>query len=252
MIDNPTFAIVCIEQKADKQADAIYALNRTAFCLPFKRCSKILISPFSLGSFEDIKHINQRQLGPMTTEVGFVLNRFILRDLPSLLSGVDFFIMVQSDGYAVNQHAWCNDFLDYDYIGAPLPLWQVMCISPLHPSRRVGSGGFSLRSRKWYELGLTAPVFTGGCEDIFCSITHLRHWTDAGCKVAPVRLALRWCMEHQLEDYPGHSPSNSFGFHGLYRGRPVNTLSVHEAFTVMCGRWWKLYTRHWRKGNRCV
>ena len=45
-------------------------------------------------------------------------------------------LIIQHDGFVLNAGAWTDDFLKYDYIGAP---W---------PNRRVGNGGFSLRSKK--------------------------------------------------------------------------------------------------------
>ena len=246
----PSFAVVCIEQLEERQEQALAALRRTAERIPYP-CRKILVSPYWLRDPEQVKHIHQPYLGPMTTEVGFVLNRFILRDLPYLLDDADFLVLVQSDGYAVNKEAWTDEFLDYDYIGAPWTLWQTAIISPFNLSRRVGSGGFSLRSHKWYRTATTAPVFTGGCEDIFCTVKHWNHFAKAGCEIAPVSLALRWCFEHRLEDYD-HSPEKSFGFHGMYRDRPSYEMSVPKQVVVMLGRWWRLYTRHFRKGKCCA
>lgn len=46
-------------------------------------------------------------------------------------------LVVQWDGYLLDSGAWTPAFLDYDFIGAPF-----------QPSKHVGNGGFSLRSRK--------------------------------------------------------------------------------------------------------
>lgn len=45
-------------------------------------------------------------------------------------------LVIQHDGYVINGDAWDDEFLKYDYIGAP---W-------LYPDDNVGNGGFSLRS----------------------------------------------------------------------------------------------------------
>src|SRR5437016_3148166 len=52
-------------------------------------------------------------------------------------------LLVQWDGYVINPLAWEASFLDCDYIGAKW-LWQP-------EGRRVGNGGFSLRSRRLIE-----------------------------------------------------------------------------------------------------
>lgn len=48
-------------------------------------------------------------------------------------------LIIQHDGYVINGDCWKDEYLEYDYIGAP---W-------LYPdNRNVGNGGFSLRSKK--------------------------------------------------------------------------------------------------------
>jgi hypothetical protein len=68
--------------------------------------------------------------------------------MPKVVS-TDFNLIVQSDGFAVNQEAWDEVFLTYDYIGAP---WTWMWGGgPYWKGPIVGNGGFSLRSRRLYE-----------------------------------------------------------------------------------------------------
>src|SRR5262249_12882229 len=62
----------------------------------------------------------------------FVLKRLVdYVDTPHVL-------LVQWDGFVLNPGAWREDFLSYDYVGAPWPWHQ--------DGRNVGNGGFSLRS----------------------------------------------------------------------------------------------------------
>ena len=55
----------------------------------------------------------------------------------------DFMINFHCDGFIQNPSAWDDNFLNYDYIGAPI------CPSGAFPL--VGNGGFSLRSKKLCE-----------------------------------------------------------------------------------------------------
>ncbi len=55
----------------------------------------------------------------------------------------DFVINFHSDGFVQNPSAWDDDFLNYDYIGAP--------IYPTNSFPFVGNGGFSLRSKRLCE-----------------------------------------------------------------------------------------------------
>ena len=54
----------------------------------------------------------------------------------------DFFQIIQWDGHVITPNAFRPNFLEFDYIGA---VW------PHHKTRRVGNGGFSLRSKRLME-----------------------------------------------------------------------------------------------------
>lgn len=56
----------------------------------------------------------------------------------------DHILIFQWDGFSIHPEAWDSNFLQYDYIGAPIYL----------PNNEVwiGNGGFSLRSRRLLEL----------------------------------------------------------------------------------------------------
>lgn len=52
-------------------------------------------------------------------------------------------LIIQYDGFILNPDAWTDEFLEYDYIGAPW--WYT-------DDCNVGNGGFSLRSKKLLEI----------------------------------------------------------------------------------------------------
>jgi len=62
----------------------------------------------------------------------------------------DFVINFHSDGFIQNPKAWTDDFLNYDYIGAPIiPNFQNINKSSQNTVFPfIGNGGFSLRSKK--------------------------------------------------------------------------------------------------------
>lgn len=123
-------------------------------------------------------------------------------------------ITVQWDGFAVNQNRWLDEFLDYDYIGAPWPAWLNI--------GRVGNGGFSMRSRRWIEFAayhLRAPFESpgvNGSEDCYSCTKFRQSYESAGMRIAPVELAIRWSLEHPIDEYPRWTGSGSFGFHGFF------------------------------------
>ena len=54
-------------------------------------------------------------------------------------------LIIQHDGFILNHKAWDNEFLNYDYIGAPVYWMGNKLIE-------VGNGGFSLRSKKLLKI----------------------------------------------------------------------------------------------------
>jgi len=69
-------------------------------------------------------------------------SEFVLKNLLPYMATTHA-LLVQWDGYVINPLAWEQAFLDCDYIGAKW-FWQPT-------GRRVGNGGFSLRSRRLIE-----------------------------------------------------------------------------------------------------
>lgn len=63
------------------------------------------------------------------------------------LFDTEYSINFHSDGFIQNQNAWRDDFLEYDYIGAPIKLPTIKN----EYQGVVGNGGFSLRSKKICE-----------------------------------------------------------------------------------------------------
>ena len=112
-------------------------------------------------------------------------------------------LVVQWDGHVVNPAAWTDAFLGVDYCGAPWP-WGP-------EDRRVGNGGFSLRSRRLLDALASDDVALEGNEDETIGV-HRRAWLEAehGIRFAPVELASRFSFEVA---YPAGKP---FGFHGLF------------------------------------
>ena len=112
-------------------------------------------------------------------------------------------LVVQWDGYVVNADAWDDAFLDCDYIGAPWS-WQP-------PGRRVGNGGFSLRSRRLIDALADEHVRLAGNEDETIGVA-FRPWLEGerGIRFADEPLAQRFSFE------AAHPIGRPFGFHGLF------------------------------------
>jgi hypothetical protein len=136
----------------------------------------------------------------------------------------EFILTTQHDGYVINPHSWTNEFLEYDYIGAPWPIREQAYISPFNENIRVGNGGFSLRSKKLtlvpQEVEVPFDCTTGDFYKHFnqnnfnedgCISVHNRHiFESAGCRFAPVNLASKFSQELDVPENLGVLP---FGFH---------------------------------------
>jgi hypothetical protein len=116
-------------------------------------------------------------------------------------------LVVQWDGYVVNPGSWSDEFLAYDYIGAP---WR-----NLPESLAVGNGGFSLRSSSLLRAvsrlsaSIPAEVPESQVEDVVIG-RYLRPMLEGlGLKFAPVTVAEKF----STEDFP--VPMPAFGFHGV-------------------------------------
>jgi hypothetical protein len=133
-------------------------------------------------------------------------------------------LVVQGDGYVLNPHLWDDEFLQYDYIGAPWPIRKDAYVDPFGNHQRVGNGGFSLRSSKLLrtpqEIDIPFDVNVGNfykhfnaqslAEDGNISV-HNRHlFEQHGNRFAPVEVAVRFSQELRVPESRG---IKSFGFH---------------------------------------
>lgn len=129
-------------------------------------------------------------------------NRFMLTGLAKHVR-TSHALVVQWDGFVSEPARWSDDFLQWDYIGAP---WY-------HgdSAGSVGNGGFSLRSRKLLlALAEIDHPDTREPEDMAICVT-LRPRLEAmhDIRFAPLEVAQRFACE-----YGAFRPA--FGFHGMH------------------------------------
>ena len=137
----------------------------------------------------------------------------------------DYVLLVQDHAFIINPNSWSEDFLKYDYIGAPWPYRDRAYITPFGEHQRVGNGGFSLRSKRLLEVPLhkNIPFRVAEQPDFYKmfgskntnedgNITvHNKHlFEEAGCKIAPIEVARFFSYETPVPENQGIIP---FGFH---------------------------------------
>lgn len=134
-------------------------------------------------------------------------SNFCINDMHKHID-TDFCLIFQDDGFILNPELWTDDFFNYDYIGAPWPLyigWPV-------EGRQVGNGGFSLRSKRL--LTFIKDFKCTGNEDMMIVSVYRSKIDEAGFKFAPVDVAKNFAVEIAMD--PEHGPEKTFGFHAKH------------------------------------
>lgn len=135
-------------------------------------------------------------------------NQWHTHELPKLVHS-PFAWHVHDDGFVIRPGMWTNEFLNYDYIGAP---WG---------DGVVGNAGFAIQSRRLMQLTMMLPDCNEPSDNFICR--HWRRWLELkGMKFAPTMLALQFSTEGQ-----NYENVASFGFHG----RHASMKKFHEGWT---------------------
>lgn len=142
-------------------------------------------------------------------------NRRIIYELHQYVQ-TDFAMLIHADGYVINPQAWRNDFLDYDFIGAPWPLpTDTYSYRDTHGNLvRVGNS-VSLRSKKLLELpsklNLEWKSFYGNTNEDGALCVHWRDiMLENDINYAPLDIAKYFSKEHEIPENVG---IDTFAFH---------------------------------------
>lgn len=158
--------------------------------------------------FSDIKHYKLDEYGIEFIKIDKIssareYDNFMIKDFGKFIDS-NHALIVQHDGIIYQPEKWNDDFLNYDYIGAPWPA------SPKN-GNRVGNGGFSLRSKKFIDRNseLLGDKYCNEAEDVYIACTNYHILKNEGFKYASPELASTFSYEqpHSIR-YEG-----SFGFH---------------------------------------
>jgi len=147
-------------------------------------------------------------------------NQFVLKELVNYVFS-EYSILYQSDGFITNPDNWLDEFLNYDYIGAP---WVD---SEWNMGNRVGNGGFSLRSRKLLkETSISDSFDDSVSEDLQICVHNKKYLESKGIKFCPPQIASLFSVEHSTEF--NSDIKKSFGFHGSSKSYEIydRTLST--------------------------
>lgn len=126
-----------------------------------------------------------------------------------------YLLLIQYHGFVINPGSWTDEFLQFDWGGAPWPIVNGAYMANDGSRSRVGNGGFSLRSKKLLDLPnkLGLPLkqeqqqFN---EDGNICCYYKAEFLEAGIKYMPVELAAHFSFENIVPENVGVKP---FGFH---------------------------------------
>ena len=177
--------------------------------------AKLLCTTAPKQKYPDIEYVS---IPPLNSVDDY--NEIIFQDLHKYFE-TSHCLIVQSDSFVVNSNLWKEEFLDFDYIGAP---WsnkvQVNSDVVLNMEKNcVGNGGFSLRSRKLVDItskinyeNLKFPI---KWEDVIICHYLYKEMLNNGIRFAPPELAAQFSMEN-VNHLHGQDVNSVFGFHGKH------------------------------------
>jgi hypothetical protein len=153
-------------------------------------------------------------------------SKFCLTELYNYFD-TDYMINCHGDGFVVNSSAWSDEFLNYDYIGAPWPSynlerssnrWDIVGQSYRQSGKkyRTGNGGFSLRTKKLMKAvsELYKDEYYGIPEDLVICVIMRKDLEDKGFKFTDnINLSGKFSCEATFVDGYILSSDSSFGFH---------------------------------------
>ena len=227
---SPTVSISLIDTR--DYCSAIYALQRTLKTLDNINITKIYWSsdiPCPIKLSIPVEWIKISKIS--ASNWVYFCGIWCFRILPNHVTE-DYNIIVHDDGYAVNKSAWTDEFFNYDYIGPTFPHWIT---SDVYGATKnpVGSGGFSIRSKKLYsaiksinmpidredyykELFLSEAANIWNCipeDELICRFYYEKLTKEYDIKFAPIELADQWAIDkHMSSPWLG----KSLGFHGRH------------------------------------
>lgn len=163
----------------------------------------------TFNSVKLLTHDGSRKHAVMIPKVSGLdaYSNFMVRELHKYVES-NHALIIQYDGYILNMQAWTNDFLQYDYAGAPWLQW-----------RAIGNGGFSLRSKRLLQAGAQLhPEENAHPEDVWLCHRRRSELQGMGMRWMPFDLACRFAFEgrsftgKEWTGLPTHW-AGQFGFH---------------------------------------
>ena len=176
------------------------------------------------GFFGPVSHLIKEKPSTRWVEIEHIgsieaYSEFCIKELTNYVD-TDYVLLIQYDGFILNPQSWSDEFLEYDYVGAPIfisneSLCEKYGIPTEYIGRHVtGNGGFSLRSRRFIEtsakLAAQGKFAKYHPEDLVLCLYDQQLLLNEGIRFAPTELAQDFSIEGRLKVY-----RSQFGFHSF-------------------------------------
>jgi hypothetical protein len=193
MINLPNVTLVCVDTV--NYGPALNAIYKTLEQI--KPARTIFFTDIGMAP-EGIEVINIKHLYSKDD-----YSKFMIKELGKHKFDTTHLLVIQWDGYVLDGDQWDDEFLEYDYIGAP---WLYV------DGRNVGNGGFSLRSNVLHELLAKDPFIkpVNNEDDVICRMYRGYLEQMYRIKFSPEELAHRFSFELHRPKQP------TFGFHNRF------------------------------------
>lgn len=193
MISLPTVTLVCIDTV--NYGPAINAINKSLEKI--KPAKTIFFTDIACVANDQFDVINIKHLYSKKD-----YSKFMMKELGKHID-TEFMLVIQWDGYVLDDSVWDDEFLKYDYVGAP---WIYS------DGKNVGNGGFSLRSTRLHQiLGADNFILPMSLEDDAICRTYREYLEGTyNIKFAPEELAHKFSFELQ------RPRQETFGFHSFF------------------------------------
>ncbi len=196
MIELPQVTLVALTGIGYKTQEHVEAIKKSCEGIKFGEVKLI-----QLGSITDIDS----------------WNKAMIYELPKYVD-TSHCLVIHHDGYVINPDLWDNEWLEYDYIGAPWPMPQddFSYRTSANKLQRVGNS-VSLRSKRLLDIAnhnnLEWKSFHGYTnEDGFICVNYRHVYDQYDMKFAPLEVAKYFSKEHEIPENQG---INTFAFHSV-------------------------------------
>lgn len=183
-------------------------------CVNYERSRRIFDHCLNCCNFGDAKFLTSfpciNQYDTAIDPIASIENysKFLLTNIADYFS-TSHCLITQYDGFIINPASWSDEFLNYDYVGAPWP--TRFLYKNVNKQYRVGNGGFSLRSHRLQAVLKRSTINHYHPEDVMLCQYFRPQLEKIGIKFAPVELASKFSVEWGVI-------KDQFGQHGSAMG----------------------------------